>query len=152
MMRRQRSGCIINIGSITGHGGDPVRRLYSASKYALEGLTEALRAEVAALGIRVVLVEPGFFRSGLAQEATLGGRVIEDYRPVKERVLARLRELEGAADPPTAVADLVLRLARQPAPPLRNPIGREKIFATLKRFLPAALFEPQGWKFWRVTV
>jgi len=149
-MRRQRAGCIVNVGSISGLVPMPFAGLYSASKFALEGVTEILRMEVAALGIRVALVEPGFFKSDLVQEATVGGQSIADYGPVKARVIARIRELEAASEPPTAVADLVLHLARHPSPPLRNPVGKEKIFATLRRYLPAALFEPQGRKFWRV--
>jgi NAD(P)-dependent dehydrogenase (short-subunit alcohol dehydrogenase family) len=151
VMRRQRSGCIINMSSIAGLVPMPFGGLYSASKYALEGLTEVLRAEVAALGIRVALVEPGFFKSELVAEASAGASTIEDYGPARERMLSRVRAIEAAAPPPTAVADLVLRLAQHPAPPLRNPVGKERIFATLKRFLPAAMFEPRVQKYWRVS-
>lgn len=152
IMRRQRSGTIINISSLVGLVPIPFGGFYSASKYAVEGLTESLRAEVAGLGITVVLVEPGFFKSDLLPEAANGGGGIDDYREIQGRVLGRVREAEQAAPPPTAVADLVLRLARHRSPGFRNPIGKEKIFATLKRFLPAAVFEPQGWKYWRVTI
>jgi NAD(P)-dependent dehydrogenase (short-subunit alcohol dehydrogenase family) len=151
VMRRQRSGRIINVSSISALVPIPFAGFYSASKAALEGLTEVLRAEVAALGIRVAMVEPGFFKTGLVEEARAGEVGIEDYGPVRKRVLGRVREVEAAAPPPTAVADLVLRLARHPAPPLRNPVGKEKVFAALKRFLPAAMFEPQGLKYWRVS-
>ncbi len=150
-MRRQRSGAIVNISSVAGLLAIPFGGLYSASKFALEGLSESLRAEVAHLGIRVMLVEPGFYQSDLVQEATLNQRQIDDYGAVESRVLGRLRAIEAAAPPPTAVADLVLSLLRQPTPALRHPIGKEKIFVSLKRFLPAALFEPQEWKFWKVT-
>jgi NAD(P)-dependent dehydrogenase (short-subunit alcohol dehydrogenase family) len=151
VLRRQRSGCIINIGSVAGLVPIPFGGLYSASKSALAGVTDALRTEVAALGIRVALVEPGFFKTELVAGATSGGKGIDDYRPVRERVIARFRAIEAAAEPPTAVAELVLRLANDPAPPLRNPVGKEKIFATLRRFLPQAMFEPQGRKYWRAT-
>ena len=151
IMRRQRSGCIINVSSIAGLVPIPFAGFYSASKYAVEGLTEVLRAEVATLGIRVAMVEPGFFKTELIGEGTVSDAGIEDYDPVRKRVLGRLRAVEAAAPPPTAVADLVVRLARHPAPPLHNPVGKERIFATLKRFLPAAMFEPQGLKYWRVS-
>ncbi len=151
-MRGQRSGAIINISSVAGLLAIPFGGLYSASKFALEGLSESLRAELAHLGIRVVLVEPGFYKSDLVQEATLNQRRIDDYGAVESRVLQQLRAIEAASPPPTAVAELVLTLIGQPAPALRHAIGKEKIFVTLKRFLPAALFEPQEWKFWKVTV
>jgi NAD(P)-dependent dehydrogenase (short-subunit alcohol dehydrogenase family) len=152
VMRGQRSGWIINIGSIAGLVPIPFAGHYSASKYAIEGLTEALRAEVMGLGIRVALVEPGFFKTELVSAATSADGSIADYREVRNRVLSRVQDIEEAAPPPTAVADLVLRLARDPKPSLRHPVGKEKIFATLKRFLPAAMFEPQGWKYWKVAV
>jgi NAD(P)-dependent dehydrogenase (short-subunit alcohol dehydrogenase family) len=151
IMRRQRSGTILNISSVVGFVPMPFGAFYSASKFAVEGLTESLRAEVAGLGIKVALIEPGFFKSDLFPESATAGGGIEDYRVVRGRVLARLRAAEAAAPPPTAVADLVLRLARERSPGLRNPIGKEKIFATLKRFLPFRMFEPQGWKYWGVT-
>lgn len=151
ILRRQRSGTIINISSVVGFVPMPFGGFYSASKFALEGLTESLRAEVAALGIKVAMVEPGFFQSDLFPEAASGSGGIQDYHAVQGRVLARVRSAERAAPPPTAVADLVLRLARDSSPALRNPVGKEKIFATLKRFLPARMFEPQGWKYWGVT-
>ncbi len=152
IMRRQRSGTIINISSVVGLVPIPFGGFYSASKFAIEGLTESLRAEVAGLGIRVAMVEPGFFKSDLFPAAPASTVSIDDYRTVQGRVLGKVREEETAAPPPTAVADLVLKLAGQPAPALRNPVGKEKMFATLKRFMPARMFEPQGWKYWRVTV
>jgi len=152
VMRRQRAGCIVNIGSIAGLVPIPFAGLYSASKYAIRGLTEALRDEVAHLGIRVALLEPGFFKSDLVGEAAGSDHSIDDYRTVGTRVLERVRSIEAAAPPPTAVADTVLRVAQHPAPPLRNPVGKEKLFATLKRFLPAAMFEPQARKYWRLSV
>lgn len=151
VMRRQRSGTVINISSIVGMVPIPFGGFYSASKFAVEGLTESLRAEVADLGIRVAMVEPGFFKSDLFPESTIAND-IEDYRVVRTRVMAKMREEEASAPAPTPVADLVYRLAEQRSPRLRNPIGKEKIFATLKRLLPASIFEPQGWKYWQVRV
>jgi len=64
LMRKQKNGLIINISSIGGILGLPFQGLYSASKFAIEGMTEALRMEVASFGIKVVLVEPGDFQTG----------------------------------------------------------------------------------------
>jgi hypothetical protein len=85
-------------------------------------------------------------------EAGFAPRGIDDYREVKSRVLIRFRALDAAADPPTAVADLALALLRSPHPPLRNLVGREKIFPYLKRFLPERMWEPQARKYWKITV
>lgn len=151
-MRRQRGGHIINVGSVAGLVPIPFAGQYSASKYALEGLSEVLRGEVALFGIRVALVEPGFYKTELVNAATTPGRQISAYDAPRTRVHDRIRAIEAAAPPPTEVADLVLRLARHPNPPLRNLVGKEKIFAVLKRLLPFALFEPNGRRFWRLSV
>lgn len=68
IMRRQASGLIVNVSSLGGLVGLPFQGLYSASKFAVEGMTEALRMEVRPFGVRVVLVEPGDFRTGFTEQ------------------------------------------------------------------------------------
>src|SRR5690348_16816364 len=83
LMRKQRSGHILNMSSIGGRVNIGGFSLYGAAKFALEGFSEALRDEVAPLGIRVTLVEPGAFRTEFAGDSNMRPeRVIEDYRPV----------------------------------------------------------------------
>ncbi|MFN8654001.1 MAG: SDR family NAD(P)-dependent oxidoreductase [Gemmatimonadales bacterium] len=150
-MRRQRGGHIINVSSVAGLVPIPFAGQYSASKYALEGLTEVLRSEVALFGIRVALVEPGFYRSELVGAAATPERLVSAYDGPRSRVHERMRAIEAAAPPPTEVAEVVLRLARHPDPPLRTLVGKERIFALLKRFLPFRLFEPNGRRYWRLS-
>lgn len=151
-MRRQGAGHILNVGSVAGVVPIPFAGQYSATKYALEGLTEVLRSEVRPFGIRVALVAPGFYRSELVSAAATPERLMGAYEGARTRVHERIRAIGAAAPPPTEVADLVLRLAGQPNPPLRTLVGKETIFAVLKRFLPFALFEPSGRRYWRLTV
>lgn len=79
-MRSRKSGVIVNIGSIGGWGGSAGAGLYCATKFALEGVTEALRNEVAHLGIKVTIIEPGYFRTQLLQPGnSQASTPIEDY-------------------------------------------------------------------------
>ena len=86
VMRRQRSGHIIIVSSISGVVGQPVVGAYSASKFALEGWSEALRIETRALGIRVVLIEPGAFRTDIwDRNARIGEFAVSPESPNHER-------------------------------------------------------------------
>ena len=78
-MRLRRQGTIINISSMDGIASLPVNGYYSASKFALEGLTESLWQEIEPLGLRAFLVEPGSFRTGIEQRTKFSGSVIDAY-------------------------------------------------------------------------
>lgn len=82
-MRAQKSGHILNLTSIAGLVAFPGSGLYNASKFALEGFTEALHHEVKPFGVRVTLIEPGAFRTGFAGSAAMKAeRKIDDYAPL----------------------------------------------------------------------
>ena len=78
-MRSRRRGTIVNVSSMDGIASLPVNGYYSSSKFALEGLTEALWQEIQLLGLRAFLVEPGSFRTGIEQRTRFSGATIEDY-------------------------------------------------------------------------
>jgi NAD(P)-dependent dehydrogenase (short-subunit alcohol dehydrogenase family) len=78
-MRGRKQGTIVNMSSMDGIASLPVNGYYSASKFALEGLTESLWQEIEPLGLRAFLVEPGSFRTGLEQRTKFSGKAIEDY-------------------------------------------------------------------------
>ncbi len=73
LMRQQRSGTIINIGSVAGRIGMPTTSVYSATKFGLDGFTQSLHSEVAAHGIDVVLLNPGFVATDFSRRASRGG-------------------------------------------------------------------------------
>jgi NAD(P)-dependent dehydrogenase (short-subunit alcohol dehydrogenase family) len=139
VMRRQGSGHIIQVSSISGlHGAFSVSS-YSASKHALEGWSESLRMEVNPLGIKVVLVEPGSFQTDIwTRGAVMGKDATKDSSPNFQRSL-RMRERVQKipkADP-IAVARLIVQIAQNPNPRLRYLVGRDaKIQLALKRILP----------------
>ena len=138
-MRRQRSGHIIQVSSISGLHGSVTVSSYSASKHALEGWSESLRMEVNSLGIKVVLVEPGAFQTGIwTRGARMGEQSTKQTSPNIERSLRmreRLRELPKAD--PIVVARLIVTIAQDPNPKLRYLVGRDaKIQLAMKRLLP----------------
>src|SRR5690606_21839264 len=89
-MRRQGGGRIVNVSSLAGLAPVPFLGLYSASKFALEGYSEALRHEVAPFNVKVSLIEPGFLATALAHNRQQPAARIRDYDPWRERVLAAL--------------------------------------------------------------
>ena len=78
-MRRRKRGTIVNMSSMDGMASLPANGYYSSSKFALEGLTEALWQEIEPLGLRAFLVEPGSFRTGIEQRTKFSGTPIDAY-------------------------------------------------------------------------
>jgi NAD(P)-dependent dehydrogenase (short-subunit alcohol dehydrogenase family) len=139
-MRARRTGHIITISSLTGLAAVPFWGHYSASKFAVEGLMEALRHEVRPFGIVVALVEPGSIKTPFYARPQPGG--IDAYARPRGRVFAAMAELERKAPGPQVVARIVVSIARDPHPALRTKVTKQTRQTTLlKRFTPAAAFE-----------
>lgn len=125
-MRAQRSGHIIQMSS---HGGIKAFAgfgIYNASKFALEGFSEALAQEVAPLSIKVTIVQPGPFRTGFAhtafQEAALK---IEDYNATAGAFRERMHAVNGQQEgDPVKAAQAIIGITKMDAPPLRLPLGK----------------------------
>jgi len=139
VMRRQHSGHIIMVSSISGLHGAVTISSYSSSKFALEGWTETLRLEVNALGIKVVLVEPGSFQTDIwTRGAVMGEKTTTEASPNFQRSL-KMRDRVAAIPKrdPIEVAELIARIARDPNPKLRYLVGSDaKIQLAMKRILP----------------
>ena len=147
IMRQQRSGHIIQVSSIAGLHGSISVSSYSASKHALEGWSESLRMEVQSLGIRVVLVEPGSFDTGIwTKGAVMGKEATKQTSPNFQRSLRMRSVIQKIpkADP-IAVARVIARIAQDPNPKLRYVVGRDaRIQLIMKRLLP--------WKWWEKII
>jgi NAD(P)-dependent dehydrogenase (short-subunit alcohol dehydrogenase family) len=145
IMRVQRSGHIVNISSLGGVFGMPFSGIYSASKFAVEGLSESLRLETRRFGIRVVLIEPGDTRSQLPlrRRTAQPVRHASAYQEIFGRFQAKQVQDEAKAPPPDAVAALVERILRDPRPAMRYTVGMfdQRMVAPLKRWLPFGWFE-----------
>ena len=144
-MRRQRSGYIINIGSIGGLLAIPYQSMYSASKFALEGLTEALRMEVRPFGIRVVIIEPGDHKTALTEnrQFTEISIATDAYSPSFEAALLKTAHDEQSGPGPEQIARLLYRIVNQRHPRLRYTIGPipQRAAVWLKRLMPYSILE-----------
>ena len=142
LMRRQKSGHIVNVGSLSGLSAIPFLGVYSASKFALEGYTEALRHEVKPFNIHVSLTEAGFLKTPMMNHRQLAANRLDDYDPWRQRALDAIRAQEEKGPGPEVVAEALLEIVSSKAPRLRYLIGRQaKTVARLRRFLPAGMYE-----------
>jgi NAD(P)-dependent dehydrogenase (short-subunit alcohol dehydrogenase family) len=142
LMRQQKRGHIINVSSLTGLTAAPFLGIYSASKFALEGYTEALRQEIKPFNIHVSLTEAGFLRTPMMNHRQVATRRLTDYDPWRQRALNAIRASEDKAPGPDVVANTVLEIISSNSPRLRYLIGHQaKSVARLRRFLPAGMFE-----------
>jgi NAD(P)-dependent dehydrogenase (short-subunit alcohol dehydrogenase family) len=143
-MRAQASGTIINIGSVSGLIAFPGYAPYAASKYAVEGFSESLRHELMPYGIRVIVVEPGSYRTSIWEKglARMHRRSGSPYEPMLEAVLRFSRRAADTSPDPQEVAALIGRAAIAGRPRLRYPIGRGMRLLLLgKAVLPWRLLE-----------
>ncbi len=154
IMRRQRSGTIVNVSSIGGRIAVPFVGLYGATKFAVEGLTEALRMEVARFGIRVVLVEPGDFATGFtdSRRPVRGALKNAVYADAYRAALAVIERDERGGASPESIARLVERILRKRSPRVRYTTGAafQRLAAGLKRILPSRFFEWGLMKYYRL--
>jgi len=142
VMRRQKKGQIINISSLAGLIGVPFLGMYSASKFALEGYSEALRYELRPFGIHVSLVEPGFLKTPMMYARQSVRHPISDYDLWRKRALAAVREFEESGPGPELVANAVLKIVQSKSPRLRHILGQQAMLVSdLRRFLPEVMFE-----------
>jgi len=124
-MRERGHGTIVNVSSVNGRVPAPGAGAYVASKFALEGLSEALRLEVAPFGVRVVLVQPGQYATDIwARDYGLVRDSASPYAAVMAGWLALEGAPPGAADDPVEVGRLVADVIAHPDPVLRHPVGR----------------------------
>ena len=141
-LRAQRSGRIINIGSVLGFLPSPYGSLYAASKHAVEGYSESLDHETREFGVRVSVVEPGYTNTSFEANATDADSPIDSYAPVREHVKQVIAKAVRAGDDPAVVAQAVLKAATSRTPKLRYPAGPlARRLALLKKFAPAGLLD-----------
>lgn len=124
-MRKQRSGAILNITSIAGLNGFPGVGVYNGSKFALEGIGEALHHEVKHLGIRVTNIEPGPFRTDWAgRSANYYGHELKDYEETAVKNIEAIARVSGTQiGDPRKGAEAMYQVAMMENPPIHLPLG-----------------------------
>ncbi|NOZ08859.1 MAG: SDR family oxidoreductase [FCB group bacterium] len=141
VMQKQQEGLIINISSLGGLAGLPYQAIYSASKFAVEGFSEALYQECASENIRVVLIEPGDFKTGFTANRDYSEKELEESKSFQS-ALEVIRKDEGKGADPLIFARLIDKIIGQKNPRLRYMVGKtdQKISIKLRRLLPDKLF------------
>lgn len=146
VMRKQRSGRIVNISSVAGRIARPLSSVYDSTKHALEAISDGLRGELAQFGIQVVVIEPGFIITEFLGVANENAREILEnagpYAPFFEGFAAGYQRMRKMAGSPEDIARLVAKAltASNPRPRYAAP-RHARVALALKRILPARLFD-----------
>jgi NAD(P)-dependent dehydrogenase (short-subunit alcohol dehydrogenase family) len=146
-LRQQRSGHILNISSVGGFVSFGSLGIYCATKFALEGISEALAKEVAPLGIKVTIVEPGAFRTEInGQALAVPDTRIDDYADSTGGILQWLESMDGKqpGDPDKAAAAMI-QVVESDKPPLRLALGADAV-DTIAAKLESVKTELDAWK------
>jgi NAD(P)-dependent dehydrogenase (short-subunit alcohol dehydrogenase family) len=136
VMRAQRAGHVINMSSIGGYRAGAGFGPYSSTKFAVEGLTESLRAELKPLGIHATVVEPGYFRTDFLDASSLmvAKEVIADYDETSGNVRRRAASMNHSQPgDPEKLAQAMVKLVDAPTPPLRLPLGTDTLKAIAEK-------------------
>ncbi len=154
-MRAHKSGYVINISSIGGVLGLPFQGLYSATKFAVEGMTEALRMEVRSFGIHVVLIEPGDFRTSFTdhREKTTHTTTDPAYNKMEQSATSIFEHDERNGTDPETIAHLIEKIISSSNPKLRYRAGSfsQKLVAKMKGVLPDRLVQWILMKYYHLT-
>ncbi|MDR1124291.1 MAG: SDR family NAD(P)-dependent oxidoreductase [Elusimicrobiota bacterium] len=147
IMRKQKSGTIFNVSSIAGRYSNPGSGYYSATKFAVEGLSDALKKEVAPLGIRVIIIEPGQFRTDFSGRSLTGAQTeIADY---KETAGKRRKENDCTYGTekgnPQKAAQAIIKVEESKKVPFRLLLGSDAIEIT-RLELETQIEELENWK------
>ena len=146
MMRKQGHGCIISISSISGKVAFPGLSPYIASKHAIEGWSESLRLEMQPYGVKVVLIEPGSYKTSIwstGKQVALGSlQAHSPYQEYMQSIERYIAQGEDSFGDPLEVAKKIAEIAGMKNPKMRYPIGRGvKASIFLKNHLPWRLWE-----------
>ncbi|MDF2698637.1 MAG: short-chain dehydrogenase/reductase [Haloplasmataceae bacterium] len=149
-MRKQKNGLIVNISSVAGFISIPFQSMYSASKYALEAISEALRIEVKPFGVKVSLIEPGDMKTNFQRVYTNKAKD-SDYAKSCERAVNEMIKSESNGPGPIVVVKEFKKIINSKNPPIRRVVGFQyKFIAFFKKIVPSRFVEFIVTKLYRV--
>jgi len=126
-MRKQGSGTIVNISSVVGRIGFPASPAYISSKFALEGLSESLRFELAPFGVNVVIIEPGVIKTNFMKNLRMAKNAESDtvYRDITVKVVSGVKMMAEMGTHPKEVADTIVKAVKDEKPLPRYIVGND---------------------------
>ena len=126
-MRKQGSGTIVNISSVVGRIGFPASPAYISSKFALEGLSESLRFELAPFGVNVVIIEPGVIKTNFMKNMRMAEKSESDtvYKDITVKVVSGVKMMAEMGTHPKEVADTIVKAAKDEKPLPRYIVGND---------------------------
>jgi short-subunit dehydrogenase len=132
VMRKQKSGTIVNVSSGAGRIGFPGMSAYVSSKFALEGLSESMSYELEPFGIKVVIIEPGVIRTNFKKNSVMSKKSLDNssispYSPIIQKIDSSISSIIEHATPPEEVAKAILHAITSNNPELRYLVGNDMI-------------------------
>ena len=126
-MRKQGSGTIVNISSVVGRIGFPASPAYISSKFALEGLSESLRFELAPFGVNVVIIEPGVIKTNFMKNMRMAEKSESDtvYKDITVKVVSGVKMMAEMGTHPKEVADTIVKAVKDEKPLPRYIVGND---------------------------
>lgn len=129
VMRKQKSGAIVNISSVAGRIGFPGSPAYISSKFALEGLSESLRYELAPFGVNIIIIEPGVIKSNFFKSMKFPKNPKPDspYKELTDKVVGGIKMMAEMGTSPKDVADTIIKVLKEKNPLPRYPVGNDAV-------------------------
>jgi len=127
ILRKQKSGIIVNVSSIAGKIGFPVSPAYISSKFALEGLSESMRYELEPFGIKTIIIEPGVIKTNFMTSLKKSMKPDSPYKEITGKVINGIAMMAEMGTPPQEVARTIIKAVTSENPSPRYPVGNDAI-------------------------
>jgi len=127
VMRKQKSGIIVNVSSVAGRIGFPVSPAYISSKFALEGLSESMRYELSPFGIKIIIIEPGVIKTNFMPSTKKSMKPDSVYKDITNKVIMGISMMAEMGTPPQEVAKTIIKAIKSENPLLRYIVGNDAV-------------------------